>query len=272
MAKPVGPGQKPEPRMIEAEPIPSIVQSQYSLTARPPAPEPEPAAPEPDEQPTSAPATAAVDEPAASTQGMQESRVEPLASEPSIQETPVAAAPEPEPALEPAPPEFVASAPPPPPYPQTMKEMDARVDGAWLQFLASASAFPSERMDEHLSEGGWTRKQMLAHISAWHDTAHDRLGDMIMTGKPSERTFDEDSFNARVARQAIGRTAGEILKEMEMTFNRLRRQLGRLTDQQLVADDGWAANVIAGNTYEHYQEHAADVYQPPPPDNKSGRR
>ena len=46
MAKPVGPGQKPEPRMIEAEPIPSIVQSQYSLTSRPPVPEPEPVAPE----------------------------------------------------------------------------------------------------------------------------------------------------------------------------------------------------------------------------------
>ena len=50
-----------------------------------------------------------------------------------------------------------------------------------------------------------------------------------------------------------------------MTFNRLRRQLGRLTDQQLVADDGWAAAIIAGNTYDHYDEHAADVYQPPPP-------
>jgi hypothetical protein len=262
--------------MIEAEPIPSIVQSQYNPTSRA-APEPEPAAPEPaaleaEQQPTAAPETAAVEEPAADIQSMPAAVVEPLASEPPIEEPPVAAASAPEPAPEPPPPELVAPAPPPPPYPQTMKEIDARVDGAWLQFLASASAFPSERMDEHLSEGGWTRKQMLAHISAWHDAAHDQLGDMIMTGKPSERTFDEDPFNARVARQAIGRTAGEILKEMEMTFNRLRRQLGRLTDQQLVANDGWAASVIAGNTYEHYQQHAADVYQPPPPDNKSGRR
>ena len=46
-----------------------------------------------------------------------------------------------------------------------------------------------------------------------------------------------------------------------MTFNRLRRQLARLTDQQLVANDGWAAHVIAGDTYEHYEEHWPDVYQ-----------
>ena len=265
--------------MIEAEPIPSIVQSQYSLTSRPPEPEPEPEAPQteqpptqqplPDaQQPAAIPQTAAIEEPVAETQSMPTAAVEPLASEPPIQEAPVAPAPAPEPSPEPAPPEPAA----PPPYPQTMKEIDARVDAAWLQFLASASAFPNERMDEHLSEGGWTRKQMLAHISAWHDATHDRLGDMIMSGKPSERSYDDDQFNARVSRQAVGRTAGEVLKEMEMTFNRLRRQLGRLTDQQLVADDGWAAGVIAGNTYEHYQEHAADVYQPPLPDGKSGRR
>lgn len=155
--------------------------------------------------------------------------------------------------------------------PQTLSEMFALVDDAWRQFLRAASAFPSERMDERLNEG-WTRKQMLAHISAWHDLTHDRLGKLILTGESVDLTENADAINARVARQAIGRTAGETLKEMEMTFNRLRRQLGRLTDEQLAANDGWAAHVIAANTYEHYQEHRADVYQPPAPDGRSGRR
>jgi hypothetical protein len=148
-------------------------------------------------------------------------------------------------------------------YPTTLKELFALMDGGWRTFRAAASAWPSERMDEHIDEDGWSRKQMLAHISAWHDATHDRLGKMILSGHPEEGVGDEDAFNARVARQAIGRTAGEVLKEMEMTFNRLRRQVSRLSDQQLRADDGWAAQVIAGNTFEHYAEHAADVYQPP---------
>jgi hypothetical protein len=112
---------------------------------------------------------------------------------------------------------------------------------------------------------------MLAHIGAWHDETHERLADLINTGRPSSRSVDTDAFNARVARIAIGRTAGEVLKDLEATFNRLRRQLGRVTDQMLTADDEWAAELIAANTYEHYQEHAADVYQPPPPE-KQGRR
>lgn len=153
---------------------------------------------------------------------------------------------------------------------QTLNEMLALVDTAWRDFLGAASALPSERMDEQLNEG-WTRKQMFAHIAAWHDLTHDRLGKLILTGEAVDLAENRDTINARVARQAIGRTAGETLNEMEMTFNRLRRQLGRLTDEQLAADNGWAAQVIAANTYQHYDEHRADVYQPPP-EGRSGRR
>lgn len=197
---------------------------------------------------------------------------EPLPPEPPEPEMTESLPSQPDPT--PEPPQQPQSAPPQQPQqprPETLSEMFALVDDGWRQFRAAAGAFPSERMDERLNEG-WTRKQMLAHISAWHDLTHDRLGKLILTGKSADLNEKIDAINARVARQAIGRTAGEILKEMEMTFNRLRRQLGRLTDEQLAADDGWAARVIAGNTYEHYEEHWADVYMPPPPDGRSGRR
>ena len=157
-------------------------------------------------------------------------------------------------------------------YPATTRETLAVVDRAWGRFRAAAASFPSERMDERLTEKGWTRKQMLAHIAAWHETTTDRLGKMIATGKPVDAPGDEDAFNARVARQAVGRTAGEILKEMEMTFNRLRRRIAQLEDEQLVAADGWAAHAVAANTYEHYEEHAADVYQPPGVEGQGRRR
>lgn len=157
-------------------------------------------------------------------------------------------------------------------YPRTTPDTLALVDRSWQRFRAAAAAFPSERMDEHLTERGWTRKQMLAHIAAWHDLTTERLGRMLATGEPVALTEATDAFNARVARQAVGRTAGEIQKEMEMTFNRLRRRIAQFTDEQLAAAEEWAAQVIAGNTYEHYEEHAADVRRPPAADPRSGRR
>ena len=46
---------------------------------------------------------------------------------------------------------------------------------------------------------------------------------------------------------------------LQESFRRLRRQIAQLTDEHLAAADAWAARTIAGNTYGHYQEHAADV-------------
>ena len=40
---------------------------------------------------------------------------------------------------------------------------------------------------------------------------------------------------------------------------RLRREVARLTNDQLAAHDSWAASVIRGNTDRHYAEHAVDL-------------
>jgi len=166
----------------------------------------------------------------------------------------------------PAPPEQPAApaAAPALPFPDTVRATLQRVDQAWLGFRAAAMRFPAERMDERLSEGGWTRKQMLAHIATWHDLTADRLIKLINTGSPVELGRETDAVNAGAARQAIGKTAGEVLKDMEATFNRLRRQMERLSDSQLRIGDWWAAQIIAANTYEHYDEHRADIYVPEP--------
>lgn len=158
--------------------------------------------------------------------------------------------------------------------PTTLKELLTLVDAGWTVFWAATLRFPGERMDERVTEEGWTHKQMLAHISAWHDSTHDRLGKLILTGKPGTHTPEADvgQLNARAARVAIGKTAGEVVKDMQATFNRLRRQLQRLTEAQLAAGDGWAAQIVAGNTYDHYDEHMADIYVPEPVEGQNGNR
>ena len=156
--------------------------------------------------------------------------------------------------------------------PKTVREALRLMDAGWVAFRNAAARFPGERMDEHLTEGGWTRKQMLAHIAAWHDLTTERLGKFALGGKPVPLDSEEQKFNARVARQAVGKTAGEVLKDLEATFNKLHRRLQSMTDQQLTAQNGWAAQVIAGNTWDHYQEHMADIYMPEPPEGQGRRR
>jgi hypothetical protein len=201
---------------------------------------------------------------------LQEEQFEQRSEEPTAPE-PVAE-PDPEPVVEPAsaPPPAAASVEPAPEapeapefdFPKTVRATLAKVDQSWSAFRAAAMRFPSERMDERLGEEGWTRKQMLEHIAAWHDLTADRMIVLINTGKPAPLDRDTDQFNAAIARRAIGKSAGEVLGDMDATFNRLRRQMARLTDAQLQTGEWWAAYVIGGNTYGHYAEHWADIYTP----------
>jgi hypothetical protein len=141
----------------------------------------------------------------------------------------------------------------------TVKEILARMDDGWTAFWRHVHALPVELLDDRLGENAWTRKQMLAHIATWHDLTGDRLGQFAETGEPVELDEDGDVINARAARGAIGRTSGEILLAVDESYRRLRREVARLTNDQLAARDSWAAVVIIENTDRHYAEHAVDL-------------
>lgn len=136
-----------------------------------------------------------------------------------------------------------------------------RMDEGWAVFADHARAVRAEHLTLRIGDGGWTRKQMLGHIAVWHDLTADRLARFAESGEPVGVPNDEaeDSINARAARAADGRTTGEVVYGLEDSFRRLRRQVGRLTDEQLAAHDGWAAAVVAGNSFDHYSEHLPDL-------------
>jgi uncharacterized damage-inducible protein DinB len=142
---------------------------------------------------------------------------------------------------------------------QGVRETLARMDEGWNEFIARVHALPGEQLEARLGEGAWTRKQMLAHIGTWHELTVDRLTGLVASGEPPGLDENEDVINARAARAAVGRTSGEIVQSMQDTFGRLRREVSRLTDEQLLAHDGFAAAVIAGNSYGHYRDHLSDL-------------
>ena len=141
----------------------------------------------------------------------------------------------------------------------TVKEMLGRMDDGWATFSRAVHALPAELLEAKLGDDGWTRKQMLAHIAVWHDLTTDRMSEYLGSGRPAKGGEDEDAVNARAARGAVGRTNGEVMLAMEESFRRLRREVARLTNEQLAAHDAYAAGVIAGNTYGHYREHLPDL-------------
>jgi len=141
----------------------------------------------------------------------------------------------------------------------TVKEVLEHLDSGWATFSAAVHRLPAERLEARLGENARTRKQMLDHIASWHDLTIDRLAEQADSGKPPESEEDEETVNARAARTAVGRTSGEVILALDESFRRLRREIARMTNDQLAADDSWAASVIASNTWRHYAEHLPDL-------------
>jgi hypothetical protein len=134
-----------------------------------------------------------------------------------------------------------------------------RMDERWGDFSKRVHAMRGEHFSTRIGEGAWNRKQMLGHITTWHEITIDRLMRFAESGEPNGTDEDEDVINARAARGAEGRTTGEVVQSMEDSYRRLRREVARLTDAQLAAHDSWAAAIIAGNSYGHYEEHLPDL-------------
>ena len=135
----------------------------------------------------------------------------------------------------------------------------ARMDEGWAAFHRRVHALPSQLLEHHIADGQWTRKQMLAHVAAWHELTVTRLSGLVTTGEPQDVPGEDGEINARAARGAIGRTTGEVLLDLDHSYRQLRRKVASLLDADLAAHDSWAAAVIAGNTYGHYEEHLADL-------------
>ena len=135
----------------------------------------------------------------------------------------------------------------------------ARMDEGWAAFHARVHKLPSQLLEHHIADGQWTRKQMLAHVAVWHDLTVARLAGLVASGEPQDTPDEEGVVNARAARGAIGRTTGEVLLDLDHSYRQLRRKVASLMDADLAAHDSWAAAVIAGNTYGHYEEHLADL-------------
>jgi hypothetical protein len=143
-----------------------------------------------------------------------------------------------------------------------------RIEDGWRPFRDAVRGLGRARMDERTA-AGWTYRDLVAHVAAWEDLTARRLAAYRETG---ERTYpedarDTDAFNARVAEAHRLVGAEALVDELDTAHRRLAGEIARLTADQMSADvqptawgpQSWVVAVVAGNTFGHYREHAAEM-------------
>ena len=133
----------------------------------------------------------------------------------------------------------------------------------WDRVLAEVR---EEQMLEPGLPGGWSVKDVIAHVN-WYEQ------EMVVLLETRELAGSElwglsaDERNVPIHEQNKDLMLDEVLAESNRVFERLWELVSQLDDEDLMEasrfdqmPEGWEPwQVIASNTYEHYQEHIPDI-------------
>ena len=136
----------------------------------------------------------------------------------------------------------------------------ALVREPWINFRLAIGSIGIPGLEEK-TWTGWTYKDLAAHAAAWEDRTASRLATFRESGANTYPGVDDtNEFNAAVVERTRGRDARDVLGELDAAHARIVGEIGKLTPEQIHANDDWVIAVVAGNTYGHYAEHFDEVF------------
>jgi len=109
--------------------------------------------------------------------------------------------------------------------------------------------------------GAWSVKDILAHIAVWQSRLVRLLFQLARQQKPQWDIRDVDGINAQIYAQQKDRPLDLVLEDMEGVFEQVCLRLETLREADLARRVGNVslAEIIAANTYEHDDEHTAQI-------------
>ena len=135
------------------------------------------------------------------------------------------------------------------------------------------TAFNQEQMTSPLLEGGWTLKDLLAHITVWEQrmvkwveiTLRDEVPEMLPEGL-TWSDEDLDMWNQQTYLELRDKPLDDVLADFESSYRQALAVAQQTTQEQLFDKDRYAWRggrplyiMVAANTSWHYKEHNAQL-------------
>lgn len=155
----------------------------------------------------------------------------------------------------------------------TKRQLLDRIEHAHAEFEAAFAGLSDAQMAEPGAQNDWSIKDILAHVTFWHRRLSYLLG-CAQRGEPfvslrqpgEEGSASVDRANAENYAANRDRPLSELRAEYAQAYDQALASVAALTDADLQADSQISANLggpvlelIAGDTYEHYQEHLPPI-------------
>jgi Mycothiol maleylpyruvate isomerase N-terminal domain len=138
--------------------------------------------------------------------------------------------------------------------PRTPRELIERTEQSWRAWVDAVEGIPEERLAEPMV-GHWSTKDLLGHIAFWEDWV---IGDCqrILAGEP-DPGGDMDAVNQGQVEESKHAPAADQKRYRDEAHGRLAAFLATIPEDSPHFPD--LVKALAWETYEHYDEHAAEV-------------
>ncbi|HLI08840.1 MAG TPA: ClbS/DfsB family four-helix bundle protein [Ktedonobacteraceae bacterium] len=138
------------------------------------------------------------------------------------------------------------------------------IQEGYNQLEALLASLSEEQMLMPEVNGPWSVKDNIAHLTAWHNYTLERLGSLLAGEEPPAfmpGLTTEDEENEYIYQQNKNHPLAEVLTGFRASYQRMYNTVQALSEEMLNRHFPGRTNsypawrFIAGNTYEHYQEH-----------------
>ncbi|MEX2247248.1 MAG: maleylpyruvate isomerase N-terminal domain-containing protein [Dehalococcoidia bacterium] len=127
--------------------------------------------------------------------------------------------------------------------------------------LLAATAKLDDRAMSTTFYGTWSVKDILAHISGWHQVMIESMERMARGERPTPEGADysdSDAWNARFAAAMAPQNGATVVAELRQSFANFIRAAQAIPDERY--GEGKTINkILEGNGYGHYREHLPAV-------------
>jgi len=137
-----------------------------------------------------------------------------------------------------------------------------KMRNSYETFTALISPLSEAQLTTPDVNDGWSIKDNIAHLSAWHRRQIARNEAVYQGVEIPDSTpgMSIEEINELYYKQNKDRSLADTLTEFHETARQVREGVERMTDEQLNRPIDWLnghtiAEYVEGNSYGHYQEH-----------------
>ncbi len=151
----------------------------------------------------------------------------------------------------------------------TKAELVEAIEKEWETLQAAIEGLSDEQMTRLAVTGQWTVKDLLAHIAMWESKTVTAMfkaekgvtpSDLVESGPPV------DALNAQFYREQKDRPLERVLEDSHAVHLALLNRVEAMPEKMLTDPKQFKwmkgeplSAMVAGDSFEHYREHAAEI-------------